>query len=374
MFLPPQASRGEESATPGRSVWARAPNRKRGRGRGPRFDESSRRGEAESKDRKESAMGKKHDKRGRGAPANRRAKGKGPAEWDVEKIGRLADLMESALKRLDAWLPPESLQPDWGKSIAFRWRNAGGVGFLESLPHPHSFSASLLRSVDVQAQKLIANTERFLRGLPANNVLLTGARGTGKSSLVKSLLHAYAKDGLRMIEVDRNDLATLPQLLAMLEGRSEKFIVFCDDLSFDAGDDAYKALKTALDGGLSVRCENVLVYATSNRRHLLPEFFGDNNPATGAPGEEIHPNEAIEERVALSDRFGLWLSFYPFGQDDYLAAARSWVEQAGLAFGDDARAAALLWAQTRGNRSGRVAYQFACDWVGTQAAAQRRNA
>ena len=212
-------------------------------------------------------------------------------------------------------------------------------------------------------QRLIRNTEQFLEGRPANNVLMTGARGTGKSSLVKALLHEYAERGLRLIEVDKTDLVSLPALLTILEKRPEKFIVFCDDLSFESGEDTYKALKTALDGGLSQRCANVLVYATSNRRHLMPEYMDENLATTGQRGE-VHPKEAVEEKVSLSDRFGLWLSFYPFDQNDYLKAVENWLDDFGLPFDDTARQAALNWSLMRGSRSGRIAWQFACDWAG----------
>ena len=191
---------------------------------------------------------------------------------------------------------------------------------------------------------------------------MTGARGTGKSSLVKALLHEYAAQGLRLIEVDKTDLVTLPELLVLLAERSEKFIVFCDDLSFEDGEEGYKALKTALDGGLSRRADNVLVYATSNRRHLMPEYMNDNV----GNGGEVHPKEAVEEKVSLSDRFGLWLSFYPFDQTEYLAAVENWLAEFGLPLDETARHAALNWSQMRGSRSGRTAYQFVCDWAGRQ--------
>lgn len=268
----------------------------------------------------------------------------------------------SVLKRLDQLLPPEQQEPDW-QAIAFRWQRFGNGGLLSALPRPHTFPLSRLSAIDRQMQRLVRNTEQFLAGRPANNVLLTGARGTGKSSLVKALLHEYAAQGLRLIEVDKHDLAGLPALLELLASRPEKFIVFCDDLSFEEGDDAYKALKTALDGGLSRRAGNVLVYATSNRRHLMPEHMADNIARTGERGE-VHPQEAVEEKVSLSDRFGLWLSFYPFDQNDYLAAVANWLTDAGLPLDDTARRAALNWAQMRGNRSGRTAYQFVCDWAG----------
>lgn len=266
----------------------------------------------------------------------------------------------SVLNRLDAILPPEIVVPDWDKTVAFRWQRVGSTGVLHALPRPHTFPLSRLAAIDTQMAKLVRNTEQFLSGRPANNVLLTGARGTGKSSLIKALLHEYAERGLRLIEVDKHDLATLPELLNILVQRNEKFIVFCDDLSFEEGEDGYKSLKTALDGSLSRRADNVLVYATSNRRHLMPEYMHENV----GNGGEIHQKEAVEEKVSLSDRFGLWLSFYPFSQDDYLAAVQNWFADFDLNWDDTARHAALNWAQMRGSRSGRTAYQFASDWAG----------
>ncbi len=280
----------------------------------------------------------------------------------MSSIKRFIKQASSVLRRLDAWLPPEIKEPDWN-SIAFRWHKVGAVGYLQSLPKPHTFSLSRLSALEGQMAKLVRNTEQFLAGKSANNVLLSGARGTGKSSLVKALLHEYAEQGLRLIEVDKSDLVALPALLSLLEKRPERFIVFCDDLSFEQGDDAYKALKTALDGGLSQRCQNVLVYATSNRRHLMPEFFGENTGSTGLGGE-VHPQEAIEEKVSLSDRFGLWLSFYPFDQISYLAAVKNWLESMDIAYDETAEKAALAWSLQRGARSGRVAWQFVCDWAG----------
>ena len=272
------------------------------------------------------------------------------------------NLAATVLQRLDAILPPLAQEPDW-TAVAYRWHKLGNKGILESLPHPHTFSLDCLAAVDEQRRQLVRNTEQFLAGRPANNVLMTGARGTGKSSLVKALLHQYADQGLRLIEVDKSDLLTLPALLSLLSARPEKYILFCDDLSFEDGDDAYKALKTTLDGGLSQRCDNVLVYATSNRRHLMPEYMADNVAHTGNGGE-VHPQEAVEEKVSLSDRFGLWLSFYPFDQNAYLQAVQNWLEEAGPNLDETARRAALNWSQSRGSRSGRVAWQFVCDWAG----------
>lgn len=280
----------------------------------------------------------------------------------MKNIGKFLKLAGSVLRRLDMWLPLETREPDWS-ARAYRWQRVGSRGILEGLPEPHTFPLSRLAAVDIQTAKLVRNTEQFLAGRPANNVLLSGARGTGKSSLVKALLHEYAERGLRLIEVDKSDLLTLPALLDLLAGRPEKFIVFCDDLSFEQGEDGYKALKTVLDGGLSRRADNVLVYATSNRRHLMPEYADENLAVPNARGE-VHPREAVEEKVSLSDRFGLWLSFYPFGQEEYLQAAANWLEHFGLPFDDEARKAALKWALVRGGRSGRAAWQFACDWAG----------
>ena len=278
------------------------------------------------------------------------------------KLAQFLKQAASVLNRLDALLPPEAAEPDW-RALAYRWQSVGRRGVLESLPHPHTFALSRLAAVDTQMQRLVRNTEQFLEGRPANNVLMSGARGTGKSSLVKALLHEYAARGLRLIEVDKTDLVSLPSLLTLLEKRPEKFIVFCDDLSFESGEDTYKALKTALDGGLSQRCDNVLVYATSNRRHLMPEYMDENQATTGIRGE-VQPKEAVEEKVSLSDRFGLWLSFYPFDQNDYLQAVENWLADFGLPLDDTARHAALNWSLMRGSRSGRIAWQFACDWAG----------
>jgi uncharacterized protein len=278
------------------------------------------------------------------------------------KRRELIELVTTVLQRLDAILPPLAQEPDWA-AVAYRWHKLGNKGILESLPHPHTFALNCLAAVDEQRRQLVRNTEQFLAGRPANNVLMTGARGTGKSSLVKALLHQYAAQGLRLVEVDKSDLLTLPALLTMLAQRPEKFILFCDDLSFEDGDDAYKALKTTLDGGLSQRCDNVLVYATSNRRHLMPEYMTDNLAQTGRSGE-VHPQEAVEEKVSLSDRFGLWLSFYPFDQNAYLQAVENWLKEVGLPLDETATRAALNWSQSRGSRSGRVAWQFVCDWAG----------
>lgn len=283
----------------------------------------------------------------------------------TKKLRQFLQLATSVLQRLDAWLPPVLDDIDWS-ATAYSWQKVGEKGMLHALPTPHTFAISRLTGIDRQKAQLIRNTEQFLAGRPANNVLLTGSRGTGKSSLIKALLHEYGKYNLRLIEVNKSDLLTLPYLLQLLRARSEKYILYCDDLSFEQGDETYKALKTVLDGGLSVRAENVLVYATSNRRHLMPEMQAENEVRLNEHSE-IHPLETAEEKISLSDRFGLWLHFSPFSQADYLNAVDSWLNDAGLALDDTAKRAALQWAGARGGRSGRVAWQFVCDWSGREA-------
>lgn len=271
---------------------------------------------------------------------------------------------ESFLDRVEQMLPPASPLPDWQAAFAFRWRTRHGVGYLQPIVRLPAIRLGDLRDIDEQKSRIEANTRHFVAGQPANNVLLTGARGAGKSSLVKALLNEYAAQGLRVIEVEKGDLTDLPDIVELIEGRPERFIIFCDDLSFDTGDARFKALKVVLDGSLAAPPDNVLIYATSNRRHLMPEFFAENLENRRV-GEEIHPGEAIEEKISLSERFGLWLSFYPFDQDAYLNIVDHWLRAFGCE--DDEVAAAerpaLNWALERGSRSGRVAWQFARDWV-----------
>jgi hypothetical protein len=288
----------------------------------------------------------------------------------MDKLEQMLARAESVLARLEILLPPLRGEPDWS-ALAFVWRRQGAAGWLEAVLAPHTIELGKLTHVDQQAGQLIRNTRQFVRGRPANNVLLTGARGTGKSSLVKTLLPLFADKGLRLIEVDKSHLADLPAIVEQVVARPERFILFCDDLSFEAGDDAYKALKVALDGGISRRADNLLVYATSNRRHLLPEHLADNLDGHAVDGE-IHPGEAIEEKVSLSDRFGLWLSFYPFDQQAYLDAVKGWLAHFELTFDAQTEQAALQWSRMRGSRSGRVAWQFACDWAG-RSAKQRKS-
>lgn len=272
---------------------------------------------------------------------------------------------EHLIGRLEALLPAGPVVPDWEGAIAFRWRRQGGRASLQAVGNPHRILLDDLCDIDDQKARVDQNTRQFLKGRSANNVLLTGARGTGKSSMVKALLNAYAPLGLRLVEVDKDDLMDLPDIIALLEARPERFILFCDDLSFEETEPAYKALKSVLDGSIAALPENVLIYATSNRRHLMPEYHDENRMVRHADGE-MHPGEAIEEKISLSERFGLWVSFYPFTQDEYLRVVDHWLTVFGLdkAACQGAGQEALQWALLRGSRSGRVAWQFARDFAG----------
>ncbi|HET8701802.1 MAG TPA: ATP-binding protein [Nitrococcus sp.] len=285
----------------------------------------------------------------------------------MDKLEEVLARAEHLLQRLEALVPPTQAEPCWDEAIAFRWRRSSGGGYLEPVRHPHRIRLENLRNIERQATEIDRNTRQFLAGLPANNVLLWGSRGTGKSSLIKALLNEYAEQGLREIEVEGHDLIDLPQIVDRIQGRAERFILFCDDLSFEADDPSYKALKAALDGSLAATPDNLLIYATSNRRHLLPEYMSENEAARNIGGE-IHHGEAVEEKISLSERFGLWLSFYPFNQDDYLDICFSWLAELGASVSepDTVRQAALRFALGRGSRSGRVAWQFARDWAGRQ--------
>jgi hypothetical protein len=277
------------------------------------------------------------------------------------------------LERLDQLLPPPPPQTDWQASVAFRWRTSGrrgssanSAGWLQPVTHVHRIKLSDLRGIDAQIQRVEQNTRQFIDGRPANNALLTGARGTGKSSIVKALLNKYSRQGLRLIEVEKSDLVDLPYIVDLVAPRPERFMLFCDDLTFHGSEEGYIALKVALDGSISTTSENLLIYATSNRRHLMPEYMNENLE-TKYVGEEIHPGETVEEKISLSERFGLWVTFYPFDQDEYLDIVGQWLKHFGMATGDRYTEEALQWALQRGSRSGRVAYQFARDWAGRHA-------
>ena len=280
----------------------------------------------------------------------------------------LADLLaraERVLERLETLLPGPVSPPDWEAAVAFRWQRRNGRVALRPVLAPHRINLADIQDVDDQKARIDRNTRQFIAGRRANNVLLTGARGTGKSSLVKALLSEYSAQGLRLIEVDKTDLVDLPEIVELVADRPERFILFCDDLSFEEGEDAYKALKSVLDGSVSAMSDNVLIYATSNRRHLMPEYHDENLQTRHVDGE-LHPGEAVEEKISLSERFGLWLSFYPFSQDEYLDIVAHWLRTFGASGEeiDAARQDALQWALMRGSRSGRVAWQFARDHAG----------
>ncbi len=285
-----------------------------------------------------------------------------PAGSDA--LSRVIERAEALMTRLEAVLPHPLAAPDWGASTAFRYRKRGGSGRLDPVRHVATIRLADLREIEPQKERLVRNTEQFVAGLRANNVLLTGARGTGKSSLIKACLNEFAPRGLRLIEVDKADMVDLPDLVDLVAERPERFLVYCDDLSFDEGEPGYKALKSVLDGSVAQASDNVLICATSNRRHLLPEYMKDNLSYTHTDDGEVHPGEVIEEKISLSERFGLWVSFYPFSQDEYLAIAAQWLRNFGVAEVDIAvaRPEALIWALERGSRSGRVAMQFARDW------------
>ena len=284
-----------------------------------------------------------------------------------DNLERMLHRAEVLMARIESVLPHALHAPDWKASIAFRYRKrSSGHGVLEPVRHVGSLGLDDLKEIDAQKEKIQRNTLQFLQDLPANNVLLTGARGTGKSSLVKACLNTYAPHGLRLIEVDKQDMVDLPDIIEVVADRPEKFMIFCDDLSFDEGEPGYKALKSILDGTVAAATPNVLIYATSNRRHLLPEYMKDNLSYTHTDDGEVHPGEVIEEKISLSERFGLWVSFYPFSQDEYLQIVDQWLRSLGVAQTAIASAhpQALIWALERGSRSGRVAYQFARDFAG----------
>jgi hypothetical protein len=284
------------------------------------------------------------------------------ADWEP-----LLRKLEKILDRAEQILPLQAEPPDWAASKAYRWRRRANSGYLQAVLHRHKIRLSDLQGISEQKQLIEQNTRQFVEGFPANNVLLTGAKGTGKSSLVKAVLNKFSNKSLRLIEVEKHDLHDLPDIVDMVAKAPYRFVIFCDDLSFDAEEAGYKALKVVLDGSISATSDNVLIYATSNRRHLMPEYMQENLE-TKYLGEEIHPGESVEEKISLSERFGLWISFYPFDQDEYLAIVDYWVGiLANAPVTENVRQEALQWALLRGSRSGRVAWQFARDWAGRKA-------
>ena len=272
--------------------------------------------------------------------------------------------LSHVLQQLQQSLPALKQETDFS-AIAFKWQDQQ----LIAIQQPRKIDLDDLKGIEKQKEKIIQNTLQFLNGLPANDVLLTGSRGTGKSSIVRALLTKYANQGLRLIEIERDDLSELPEIQKIIQHRPEKFIVYCDDLAFNAEDENYRSLKSVLDGSLQSGSSNFVIYATSNRRHLLPEFMHENTPVTRVDVPqytELHPQEAIEEKISLSDRFGMWLSFYPMDQNLYLEIVEHYLQKAEMELTAEARAEALRWCQARGQRSGRAAYQFSKHWIGSQ--------
>jgi uncharacterized protein len=280
--------------------------------------------------------------------------------------------LDALLDRIEPLLPAPAAPANWQGAVAFRWRKKAGRGFLQPVVHVSSIMLSDLKHIDMQRELIERNTRQFVSGKPANNVLLTGARGTGKSSLIKACLNAFANKGLRLIEVDKDDLVDLPDIVELLAPRQERFIIYCDDLSFEEGESSYKALKSALDGSVAAQTENVLIYATSNRRHLMPEYMRENLTYQRTDDGEVHPGDMVEEKISLSERFGLWVNFYGFSQEHYLDICAAWLAHFGITANDKSAHAALQWALERGSRSGRVAWQFARDYSGRQTAAKAK--
>jgi predicted AAA+ superfamily ATPase len=288
----------------------------------------------------------------------------------MKELEQLLLRAEAVLARLEPLLPSPIAEVDWHASHAFRWRvPRDGRGYLRPVKLVSEIRFDDLHNISQQKEAIEQNTHQFITGKPANNVLLTGARGTGKSSLIKACLAKFAAQGLRLIEVDKEHLVDLPDIVDLIAERPERFVILCDDLSFEEGEGGYKALKVVLDGSVAASSDNVLIYATSNRRHLLPEKFSDNETYRHVDDGDLHPGETVEEKISLSERFGLWLSFYPFRQDDYLDIVRHWLKHFGVpdAHWAQAEPEALRWALQRGSRSGRVAWQFARDWAGKHA-------
>lgn len=287
-----------------------------------------------------------------------------PSEGIAPSLEQLMQTAHQVLLQLQAWLPPTPPPTDWS-AIAYRWRRKGNTAWLEPIHKIDAIEPIDLLHIERQKETLERNTRMFVQARPANNVLMTGTRGTGKSSLVRAMLSQFADQGLRLIEVDKSNLADLSDIADLVRDREERFVVFCDDLSFEQGESGYKALKSILDGSIADSSDNLLIYATSNRRHLMPEYTAENLDNTTGPQGEIHPGEAVEEKISLSERFGIWLSFYPFSQDQYLSIVNYWLKSMGCPEEhiEESRTEALQWALQRGSRSGRVARHFARDWT-----------
>lgn len=282
----------------------------------------------------------------------------------MSDIERLIASLERVSQQIESLIAPnQAVCVDWA-SQAFRWRtNYQGHATLEAISQPHRIDLDALQNIDKQKAAIMRNTAQFIANKPANNILLTGARGTGKSTLIKACWNHFSAQSLKIIEVDKSDLLHLTDIVELVGARPEKFIIFCDDLSFEEGDASYKTLKSVLDGSISAPTANMLFYATSNRRHLMPQNMRENLDVSYEDGE-VRPSDSLEEKISLSERFGLWLSFYPFSQDEYLAAAQYWVTNLGAEWNKSVEDEALFWHRTRGARSGRVAWQFARDYVG----------
>ncbi|NNH37360.1 ATP-binding protein [Acinetobacter terrae] len=282
----------------------------------------------------------------------------------IDLPDHILQALSTVLQQLQQNLPELKQETDFSAS-AYKWQDKQ----LKAIQQPKKMYLDDLKGIERQKEKVIQNTLQFLKGLPANDVLLTGSRGTGKSSIVRALLSQYEAEGLRLIEIERDDLSDLPLIQKLIENRPEKFIVYCDDLAFNAEDENYRSLKSVLDGSLQSGSSNFIIYATSNRRHLLPEFMHENTPVTRVDVPqytELHPQEAIEEKISLSDRFGMWLSFYPMDQNLYLEIVEHYLAKANIPMDEFTRAEALRWCQARGQRSGRAAYQFSKHWIGSQ--------
>ncbi len=282
----------------------------------------------------------------------------------IDLPDNILNALSAVLQQLQQNLPPLKQRTDFSAS-AYKWQDQQ----LKAILEPKKIYLDDLKGIEKQKEKVIQNTLQFLNNLPANDVLLTGSRGTGKSSIVRALLTEYEMQGLRLIEIERDDLSDLPMIQQQIQHRPEKFIVYCDDLAFNAEDENYRSLKSVLDGSLQSGSSNFIIYATSNRRHLLPEFMHENTPIKRVDVPqytELHPQEAIEEKISLSDRFGLWLSFYPMDQTLYLEIVEHYLAKTQILLSNEVRAEALRWCQLRGQRSGRAAYQFSKHWIGSQ--------